>query len=71
MQPIETIDKLHRFGLFRSAMTKEKLIETLKKILATDHDLSFLMKLTVTELETLVASIRVRMDRDTPAHERP
>jgi hypothetical protein len=35
---------------------------TLKKILATDHDLSFLMKLTVSELETLVASIRGRVD---------
>jgi len=41
-------------------MTKEKLIETIKKILSTDHDLSFLMKLTVSELETAVASIRDR-----------
>jgi len=39
-------------------MGKEKLIQTIQKILATDQDFDFLMKLTETELETLVASIR-------------
>ena len=44
-------------------MTKEKLIEIIKKILNTDADLSFLMQLKVKELETLVACIRERVDR--------
>lgn len=43
-------------------MDKEQLIETIKKILATDYDLSFLMKLTDSELETLAATIRGRVD---------
>jgi hypothetical protein len=51
-------------------MTKEQLVETVKKILATDHDLGFLIDLTVAELETLVASIRGRVDLETHAHER-
>ena len=46
-------------------MTKDQLIETIKKILDTDHDLSFLAKLTVSELETLAATIRGRVDRAT------
>jgi hypothetical protein len=46
-------------------MTKEQLIETIKRILNTDLDLSFLRKLTEKELETLVASIRERVDRAT------
>jgi len=50
-------------------MGKEKLIETIQKILATDQDFDFLMKLTETELETLVASIRGRLDGDTYAGE--
>jgi len=49
-------------------MTKDKLIETIKKILATDHELSFLAKLTVSELETLAASIRARVDRAIDGH---
>jgi hypothetical protein len=44
-------------------MTKEKLIEIIKKILNSDADLSFLMQLKVKELETLVACIRERVDR--------
>lgn len=44
-------------------MTKEKLIETIRRVLGTNHDLGFLMKLTETELETLVASIRGQVDR--------
>jgi hypothetical protein len=45
-------------------MTKDQLIETIKKILSTENDLSFLLKLEKPELETLVASIRGRMDRE-------
>jgi hypothetical protein len=44
-------------------MTKEKLIEIIKKVLNSDADLSFLMQLKVKELETLVACIRERVDR--------
>ena len=36
-------------------MTKAKLIEILKGILVADVDLSFLLKLTENEIETLVA----------------
>ncbi len=39
-------------------MTKEKMIEILKRVLNTDADLNFLLKLEQTELETLVACIR-------------
>jgi len=51
-------------------MDKEQLIEAIKKILATDHDLNFLMKLTVSEFETLVASIRGRVDSEAHAQKR-
>jgi hypothetical protein len=43
-------------------MTKEKLIEIIKGILDTDVDLSFLRQLKETELETLVACVRERVD---------
>jgi len=43
-------------------MDKEQIIETIKKILATDYDFSFLLKLTEPELETLAATIRGRVD---------
>jgi hypothetical protein len=42
-------------------MTKEKLIETIQRILKTDADLKFLMALTESDLETLVACIRDRV----------
>ena len=48
-------------------MTKEKLIEIIQRILKTDADdadLSFLMKLTGSELETLVSLIRYRIECD-------
>ena len=51
-------------------MTKDQLIETIKKLLATDHDLSFLMKLAENEIETLVATIRGRIDREIHGQER-
>jgi hypothetical protein len=39
-------------------MTKEKLIETIQRLLKTDADLNFLLVLKKTELETLLACIR-------------
>jgi hypothetical protein len=44
-------------------MTKEKLMEIIKDILKTDIDLRFLLQLTETELETLVACIRDRVEQ--------
>ena len=43
-------------------MTKEILVETLKKILRADCDLGFLVKLNKDELETLVARVRDRVE---------
>jgi hypothetical protein len=44
-------------------MTKEKLIEIIQGILKTDADLDFLLQLRKTDLETLVACIRDRVER--------
>jgi hypothetical protein len=44
-------------------MDKEQLVETIKRILKTDYDLSFLLRLRVAELEKLVACIRARIDQ--------
>jgi len=44
-------------------MTKEKMIEIIQRVLNTDADLNFLLKLEKTELETLVACIRDRVER--------
>jgi len=43
-------------------VTKEELIEILKRVLKTDSDLEFLLKLDEAELETLVAVIRDRVE---------
>jgi len=43
-------------------MTKDKLIEIIKGILKTDIDLKFLLLLNESELETLTACIRGRID---------
>jgi len=43
-------------------MEKPKLIEIIKKLLSVDSDLSFLEKLKKSELETLVACIRDKVD---------
>ena len=43
-------------------MTKEELIEIIKRVLKTESDLEFLLKLDETELETLVAVIRDRVE---------
>jgi len=44
-------------------MTKEKLIEIIKGILKTDGDLGFLVQLRETDLETLVACVRDRVEQ--------
>jgi len=43
-------------------MTKEQLIEITKKLLETDSELDFLSKLSNSELETLVAAMRARIE---------
>ena len=43
-------------------ITKEKLVEVLRGLLVTDADLGFLMALKKTEIETLVACIRNRVE---------
>jgi len=45
-------------------MTKEALVELIKKILKTNIDLNFLLKLTPGELETLVVLIRDRVGQE-------
>ena len=42
-------------------MTKEKLVEILKKILKTDADLNFLLQIKQAELEFLIACVRDRI----------
>ena len=44
-------------------MTKEKLLERIKRILERDDDLDFLLGLKKEELEKLVACIRDRVDQ--------
>ena len=44
-------------------MTKEKLIDTIKRILNTDSDLEFLLQLKKQELETLLACIRAGLGK--------
>lgn len=43
-------------------MTKEELIEILKRVLKTESDLDFPLKLGESELESLVAIIRDRIE---------
>ena len=43
-------------------MTKEQLIEILKKLLETDADLQFLEKLEDQEIQTLIACVRSRVE---------
>jgi hypothetical protein len=62
MVPLRLTGFMH-IGYPNPTMTKKKLIETVKRIFNTDLDLSYLTKLTETELETLVACIRDRVDR--------
>jgi len=43
-------------------MKKESVIEMLQRVLKTDADLEFLLKLEENELEVLIASIRDRVE---------
>jgi len=43
-------------------MTKDQLISTIKRILATEVDLKFLTKLDLAELRLLVACIREKIE---------
>lgn len=43
-------------------MTKEDLIARLQRLLKTDIDLSFLLRLEEENIETLIASIRERVE---------
>ena len=45
-------------------MTKEDLVDLLRKILSTDADLDFLSDLGQRELETLIACIRDRIEQE-------
>jgi len=44
-------------------MTKEKLIETIRRLLKTDADLNFLMALKEDDIEALLACIRDEVGR--------
>lgn len=44
------------------SIPKEKLLEIIKKLLRSDLDLGFLMKLEQREIEQLIAAIRGRID---------
>ncbi|MDO9529372.1 MAG: hypothetical protein Q7J27_09455 [Syntrophales bacterium] len=44
-------------------MTKEKMLEIIKKLLNTDDNLNFLLRLKGDELKVLVACIRDRVDQ--------
>ena len=41
---------------------REELLEIIRKLLHSDHDLTFLMKLEQREIEQLIAAIRERID---------
>ena len=55
---IDLADRLE----YSTRMTKEQLIEIVKKLLETDSDLDFLSKLSKSELETLVAAVRNKVE---------
>ena len=69
---LETCSMVHRWNRTGSqgkppmegstSVSKEKLIQILQNVLETDIDLGFLLTLKKTELETLVACIRNRVD---------
>jgi hypothetical protein len=44
-------------------LTKDRLIEIIRGLLQTNVDLAFLLKMDQSELETLAASIRDRVDK--------
>jgi hypothetical protein len=56
----DSIDKKHCLG---ARVTKKQIVEKIKEILRTDADLDFLLGgLQKKELETLISSIRDRVD---------
>jgi hypothetical protein len=52
-----------KFNHENNMMKKTELLEIIKKILKTDTDLDFLLKLPESDLETLVVCIRERCDQ--------
>ena len=54
----DLIDPLAYSEVLRLIMDKKQLIGTIKRILRTEADLSFLSQLKECELETLLASVR-------------
>ena len=46
------------------SIPKETLLEIIKKLLKSDLDLTFLMKLEQQEIEQLIAAIRERIDEN-------
>jgi len=44
-------------------MTKQKLIEIIEKLLQTETDLGFLLQLSYSDLQSLVACVRDRVDK--------
>ncbi len=59
MSDWDSIDKKHCLG---ARVTKEQILGKIKEILRTDVDLDFLLGLQKKELETLISSIRDRVD---------
>jgi hypothetical protein len=49
-------------GPISENIPKEKLLQMIKKLLRSDLDLTFLLKLDQREIEQLVAAIRERVD---------
>ncbi len=45
-------------------LSKAELVELIKRILKTDHDMDFLLKLELKELEILVVFIRGRLEEE-------
>jgi hypothetical protein len=59
-----SLKSVYIFTPIMEDITKEKLLEIIKSLLGTDGDLGFLMQLKKTDLETLAASIRDRVEGD-------
>lgn len=51
-------------SLCNEEIPKETLIQMIKKLLRSDLDLTFLVKLEQREIEQLVAAVRGRIDKD-------
>jgi len=52
-----------------AGMTKDELVEKIRKLLKADDDLSFLLELRTEELKILIARIRERVDQVGPLRE--